>query len=41
MPISSLAHVTLTEVPTGMLLFVAGLILGGAVVLALRKVRTR
>jgi len=35
-----LAHVTLTEVPAGLLLFSAGIVLGGLVAFAFRYLRT-
>ena len=41
MLISPLAHVTPTEVPTGILLFAAGVVVGGAVAFAFRFMRTR
>jgi len=37
---NTLAHITLTEVPTGLLLFSAGFVLGGLVIFAIRYLRT-
>jgi len=37
---NTLAHITLTEVPTGLLLFSAGIVLGGLLALAIRFLRT-
>ena len=36
----TLAHITLTEVPAGMLLFSAGIVIGGLVAFAFRYLRT-
>ncbi len=40
MLINTLAHITLTEVPAGMLLFSAGIVVGGLVAFAYRYLRT-
>lgn len=41
MPNQTLSHITLTEVPSALVLFAAGIVLGGLVTFALRYARIR